>query len=72
MTKLLEEAFAAAARLTPGAQDALAAAIFLELKTEPLWDPSFGKSLQTLERLADEALREERAGRTQPLDPDAF
>ena len=69
MTKLLEAAFAAAARLTPSAQDALAAAILTEVQSEPLWQKSFDQSAETLARLADEALEEHRSGRTQSLDP---
>ena len=34
------------------------------------WNRSFAHSQDTLERLADEALAEARAGRTEPLDPD--
>jgi len=38
MTKLLEKAFAEAAKLPAAAQDALAAAILAEVASEPLWD----------------------------------
>lgn len=72
MTKLLEEAFAAASRLPPPAQDALAAAILAEVQAEPLWQGSFDRSAETLARFAKEALEEYRAGRTEPLDPNAL
>ncbi len=72
MTKLLEEAFAAAARLSPPAQDALAAAILAEVQAEPLWQSSFDRSADTLARFAEEALGEHRADRTEPLDPNAL
>ena len=72
MTKLLEEAFAAAARLPAPAQDALAQAILAEVEAEPLWQHAFAASGDQLAGLADEARVEHRAGRTQPLDPDAL
>lgn len=70
MTKMLEKAFAEAAKLPVEAQDALAAAILAEVATEPLWDESFRRRPDALGRLADEALGEFRTGQTQPLDPD--
>ncbi len=68
MTKLLEEAFAAASRLSPSDQDALAAAILVEMHAEPRWQGSFDRSGEVLSRLAREAVEEYRAGRTEPLD----
>jgi hypothetical protein len=53
-----------------GDQDALAAAILEEVKVEGLWDAAFAQRPGVLERLADEALDEHRAGRTRPLEPD--
>jgi hypothetical protein len=70
MTKLLEKAFAEAAKLPAEAQDALAAAILDEVATEPLWDDSFRQRPDALSKLADEALGELRGGQTQPLDPE--
>ncbi|MGH7570652.1 MAG: hypothetical protein ACREMK_02275 [Gemmatimonadota bacterium] len=70
MTSKLKEAFEEASRLPPDEQDALAAAILIEVTVEGLWDASFAKSSRALEELADEALREHRAGRTSPLEPD--
>lgn len=67
MTNKLKEAFEAASKLPPADQDALAAAILEEVKVEGLWDASFAKAPAALERLADEALEEHRAGRTRPL-----
>lgn len=69
MTKMLEKAFAEAAKLPAEAQDALAAAILTEVATEPLWDESFRRRPDVLTTLAEEALQDLRAGRTQPLDP---
>jgi hypothetical protein len=70
MTKALQKAFEAAAKLPDRAQDELAAVILDELRTDVTWEKTLGSSLPELERLAEEALREHRAGRTRPLDPD--
>lgn len=69
MTKALEEAFRAAARLPEAEQDALAAAIQAELEADAEWEKSFARSQDALARLADEALAEYRSGRTLPFDP---
>jgi hypothetical protein len=69
MTKL-EHAFAEAAKLSPSEQDALAELILQELTSERRWAEAFEGSQDKLERLADEALKEHRAGQTHPLDPD--
>ncbi len=70
MTKALEEAFKQAAKLPEAEQDALAEAIRAEIEAEKDWDKSFGSSLDVLERLADEAIADHRAGRTRSVDPD--
>ena len=70
MTNKLKKAFEAASKLPPGDQDALAAAILEEVKVDELWDAAFTRQPGALERLADEALEEHRAGRTRRLEPD--
>ena len=70
MTRLLEEAFAAAARLPAEEQDALARALLDDLASERGIDEAIASTPSALDRLADEALGEHRAGRSQPLDPD--
>ena len=72
MTEALKRAFEAASRLSEPAQDELAAAILEELDADERWDAAFARSQDALERLANEALEEHRAGRTEPLDPDAL
>ncbi len=72
MTKALKKAFEAASRLPDRAQDELAAAILEELAADERWEAALAQSQGVLERLADEALREHRAGRTKALDPDAL
>jgi len=70
MTKLLEQAFSEASKLTEEEQDALARAILEELDAEHNWDTLFEQSHDLLKSLADEALKEYRTGRSKPLDPD--
>ena len=72
MTKALEKAFEAASRLPAREQDELAAAILEELEADERWAAAFARSQDALERLANEALEEHRAGRTGPLDPDVL
>jgi hypothetical protein len=67
MTELLEKAFAEAAKLPEPAQDRLAAQLLQELADDAKWDASFAASASQLERLADEALEEYRAGRAEEL-----
>jgi hypothetical protein len=68
MTKALKKAFEAASKLPEVEQDALAAAILEELESERRWDELFQRSADTLSKLAKEALTEDRAGRTRPLE----
>ena len=70
MTKLLEKAFAEAAALPAGEQDALAEWLLAELRAEHRWDQAFATSHDALSDLADEALQDDKAGRTRKLDPD--
>ena len=70
MTKLLEQAFAEAAKLPDGEQDSLARALLDGLASERRWDELFASSQDLLSELASEALAEHRAGQTEILDPD--
>jgi len=70
MTRALEKAFQAASRLPADAQDALAAAILEEVSAEGSSESALAAKPSALERLADEALADDAAGRTEPLDPD--
>jgi hypothetical protein len=72
MTKALEKAFEAASRLPAREQDELAAALLEELDADERWEAAFARSQDALACLADEAREEHRAGRTEPLDPDAL
>jgi hypothetical protein len=70
MTQLLEKAFAEASKLSVEEQDAFARWMLEELEDEQRWQKSFVQSANLLERMADEALADLDAGRTEELDPD--
>lgn len=70
MTKLLEQAFAQAAKLPPAAQDVLASRLLAELAEEDDFDRAIAGSTDKLAGLAREALAEHRAGLTEELDPE--
>ena len=70
MTKLLEQAFAEAAKLPEGEQDKFATWLMAELDSEARWSAAFESSPDALARMAREALEEHGAGKTRPLDPD--
>ena len=69
MTKALEAAFREASKLSEAEQDSLAAAIQAELEADAEWQGLLSSQPDALASLADEALTEYRAGRTEPLDP---
>lgn len=70
MSTLLEQAFAQAAQLPLAEQDLLASRLLAELAAEDNFDRAITKTSDKLVNLAEEALREDRAGMTQPLNPD--
>ncbi len=69
MNQLLQEAFEKAAELPQAEQDRFARFLLAELESEGQWAELFARpeSEDLLEHLADEALSEHRAGRSQPL-----
>ena len=69
MTKLLEKALAEVAKLPEAEQDVFARQMLDELD-EAQWDKSFAdpRSEILLERLAAEAIAEDEAGETMPLE----
>lgn len=70
MTDLLEKAFREAAKLSPEEQDALASLLLAELESERRWEETLERSQDLLAELADQALRDDNAGRTEELVPD--
>lgn len=69
MTKLLEKALSKATKLPTKEQDALGAILLDEIAANQRWDNAFANSADVLAALADEALTEHQAGKTQPFDP---
>lgn len=73
MGKLLDRAVAEAHKLPDEEQEAIGAWLLAEVESERRWDDLFSRApSETLKRLAAEALEDFRAGRTEPLDPDAL
>jgi len=70
MTKLLEKAFVQASKLPAGEQNVLAKWLLQELESDRKWDKLFAESQDVLARLADDAERADRQGKTRPLDPE--
>ena len=64
MTKLLEQAFRAAAQLTEAEQDVLAGRLLAELAEEDAFDQKIAQTAHKLTGLAEAALAEHRAGLT--------
>ena len=69
MTELPERAFTEVSKLPVPEQEALAGWIVHEIDSERRWTDDFASSEDGLNTLADEALTENREGRTQELDP---
>ena len=67
MTDLLEKALDEVKKLPPSEQDAVAAILLQELAAEQRWSDSFANSQDVLEKLAQEALAQHRAGQTKPM-----
>lgn len=70
MTGLLKEAFDKASELPPEEQDTFARFLLAELESEARWAEAFAQSQDALAKLADKALEEFKAGKTEILDPD--
>ncbi|SFH69977.1 hypothetical protein [Planctomicrobium piriforme] len=69
MTKLLQQAFAAASQLPDEEQDQLAARLLAELTEEDEFDRKIESTGNELSRLAKAAMQEYAAGQTEVLDP---
>ena len=70
MTQSLEQAILEIKKLPDEEQDAIAAVIMAELKSEQQWDNAFENSRAELDQLAEEALKEYSDNKTEPLDPE--
>jgi hypothetical protein len=67
MTKLLAEAFEKASRLPENLQDELARELIEELAGEARWDQTLAESADAVDKMAEQALKEHRAGRTKRM-----
>jgi hypothetical protein len=67
MTRLLTKAFKEASRLSEEAQDEIAVRLLEEIEGEERWDETLARTPDVLERLADKALEDFKAGRTKKL-----
>jgi hypothetical protein len=72
MGKVLQQAVNELEKLPDAEQEAAGAWILAELESERRWDALFAQSADVLSAMAHEAIREDEAGLTQPLDPDDF
>lgn len=71
MGKLLDLAIEEAHKLPHDEQEAVGAWLLAEIESERRWDELLSRPpSEALERMAEEALEDFRAGRTSPLDPD--
>lgn len=68
MTHVLEAALVEVAKLPADEQDALGTLLLDEIKSDQRWSASFAASQNTLSTLADDALAEFKAGKTQALN----
>ncbi|MFZ2800545.1 MAG: hypothetical protein WAZ30_10005, partial [Syntrophorhabdus sp.] len=62
MAKLLEKAFKEASKLPEVEQNAFAKWVMDELEAEAKWQETFASSEDILDKLADQALAEHKAG----------
>ena len=72
MTKTLQKVIDEVSLLPADEQEAFAAWMLYELKSEQRWNELFAQSQDMLAKMADEALAEHNAGKTLPLDPDTL
>lgn len=67
MTKLLAQAFEKASELPEHLQDELARELLAELAGEAQWDRTLAESAEAVDKLAEQALQDHRAGRTKKM-----
>jgi len=72
MGKLLEKAIHEAQALPDQDQEAIGAWLLAEIESERKWNQLFAQPSSAIEKMAEEALRDHEAGRTEPLDPDSL
>ena len=70
MGKILQQALHELTKLPEADQDAVGAWILAELESERRWADLFARSPDLLADMAAEAIHEDEAGLTEPLDPE--
>ena len=70
MTKLLQQAFEAVARLPAEEQDRIGALLLEEFADQPGFDATIAATADKLLPLSEKALLDLETGRTEELDPD--
>jgi len=68
MGKVLQRAMTEVSKLPESEQETVGGWILAELESERRWDDLFARSHDLLSELAADAVREDEAGLTQPLD----
>jgi len=68
MSQLLEQALEKVGALPLDEQDAIAAQILASIEDEQTWKEQFASKRDVIRRMALEALQEDAAGETLPLD----
>ncbi len=68
MPKLFDKAVAAVRKLPPDEQEKIGAILLQELADEEGWSRRLAESRDLLQRMADEAVKEHKAGRTTPME----
>jgi DNA polymerase I-like protein with 3'-5' exonuclease and polymerase domains len=68
MSSLLDKALEKVTALPPEDQDAIASQILASLADEEAWKTRFTENRDVIRRMAQEALNEDEAGMTLPLD----
>ncbi|PZU96140.1 MAG: hypothetical protein DCE90_10355 [Pseudanabaena sp.] len=72
MTDLLERTITKLRELSVEQQDAIAMMILEELEDDSKWERSFASSQNLLAKLAEDAMLEYRAGKTEELFPESL
>jgi hypothetical protein len=72
MRTLLKEAFQKASMLSDAEQDLLATRLLMEFDAVNAFDQAIEQTALRLTKLVNEALAEDDAGLTEPLDPDTL
>ena len=70
MTDLLKRAVEKASTLPDWQQNELAALMLNAILADQQWDSTLATAPPKIERMAEKALEDIRAGRSEPLDPD--